>query len=451
MRIPTLTLIVVLVCVSPSVGQEPVTNEEVQSLLAAGRCSEARLRIQNAPNRAEFLATGVGKAYYAGSLCFSAPAALSLTDISNALAHADSAESDLGTALPQFASWLDTVRNQCRRLERQVHRGMRDSNFASYGGKVMGGCTQNASPVLLQWDGGLDSIEAAFRAFSWSPIVSPLGEDVPPAAFPPPAEEDVPPAAFPPPEELVATARAEHMLSDPKVAICEPFLVLSASQKPEDVCRHIRSFYKLFATTYDAIPPGAWITIHHYASQSSIQEHAREFGGPSCNGLLGYFDWRRQAIAFFAPSGSFGTLQHEITHALMFSDMPLGPRWFEEGLAALYENTDPQFRGLPNPWRERILGDIADPRKNFFEEVLQMSAIEFEAHPGPATVARWMMIEVQQQGDLPSLYKEIRSQIHQLDPNSAAKIRPDETIPDGLVDYWRRTVEQYLSGPSEPE
>jgi len=53
---------------------------------------------------------------------------------------------------------------------------------------------------------------------------------------------------------------------------------------------------------------------------------------------------------FRAPPGFFGTFRHELVHAPMFWDMPL-PRWFDEGLAALHENTDRDYRGLPNPWR----------------------------------------------------------------------------------------------------
>jgi peptidoglycan hydrolase-like protein with peptidoglycan-binding domain len=56
-----------------------------------------------------------------------------------------------------------------------------------------------------------------------------------------------------------------------------------------------------------------------------------------------------------ATSGraGYGTLLHELIHALVEADFPTAPAWLNEGLASLYERTqwrEQKLHGLPN-WR----------------------------------------------------------------------------------------------------
>jgi hypothetical protein len=126
--------------------------------------------------------------------------------------------------------------------------------------------------------------------------------------------------------------------------------------------------------------------------------------------MLGYYDWHRQTIAFRAQAGLFGTLQHELTHALIFWDIPMSPRWFEEGLAALYENTDKNYQGIPNPWRDAVLKRLGNPKVDptYFTRVLEMDTLYYEHSADGSTLSRALMMRLQGCGDLAALYRNIR-------------------------------------------
>ncbi|MGR9100894.1 MAG: hypothetical protein ACU826_10040, partial [Gammaproteobacteria bacterium] len=147
-----------------------------------------------------------------------------------------------------------------------------------------------------------------------------------------------------------------------------------------------------------------------------------------------------------APPGSFGTFQHELTHALVFWDMPLVPRWIDEGLAALFENTDGEFRSLPNPWREEVL-ERAGIQKIDLDTLTRKSLapglLQFEADPVAATVAREYLRRMQGCGDLPGLYRVVKDRSSRLENLSEQKIDPFDAPPDRTVREWADIAEYF--------
>ncbi len=396
-------LLVLLITAAPAVAAEPVSEEALRPLINAGECRAARLLIEHASNRDAFLGTPKGKAIYAASLCFSDPKELEASQVSSAITFTELARTEFSRTTPPPADWIDwTIATgaQCTRLLQQAARGQGGSRRSEYAGKIGGRCGQNPSSDFLRWATRPRNEGEVLQTFTWTPILPALPGGTPSAEKPP-----APPAA------LMAGVAREHVESNARVAACAPFLVVSSTQDPATVCVHATDFLGYFRRTYAISPPAGWITIHHYSTGPALERHAQALGGPACRGLFGYYDFRRQAVAFWAPAGSYGTLQHEMTHALFFWDFPLAPRWFEEGLAALYENTDRRYVGLPNPWREEILRRVRDPEARFFDTVLPRGTVEFELEPEPATLARAIMMKIQVRGHLPRLYEDLRSQV----------------------------------------
>lgn len=389
------TTLLLAVAPLPAIAQQVVSAEEVRTLINGGRCAEARRRIQVAPNRDEFLSTPVGQALYAGSLCYSPPSEINVVDIANALAHARVARHELSDLQPALNDWLEGVEVSCHQLERIVGSGPRR---AIQVGKNLGPC-RNASGTMLRWSSSPPrSREALLATFRWTPIAAVIREAGDTAARPALASE-----------ELRTRVRTEHVGSA-EVASCLPFVVAATEWDPNEICRGLQRFYQHFRNAYGAGVPGGWIVIHYYESAAALSQHARRHDGPACDGLLGYYDWRTQSIAFTAARGSLGTVQHELVHAFVFWDLPMAPRWFDEGLAALYENTDAAYRALPNPWREAILAQYAKPREAFLGGVLALPVLEFDALPEPATLARAVLMDMQRANHLTALYQAMRQE-----------------------------------------
>lgn len=407
-------------------GAAEVTLDEVRDLLNAQRCSEARLKIQQASNRDEFLRTATGKAYYAASLCYSPPASLNPRDVDNAMLHAEGARRELAPEANAMRVWLDGVEGNCRTLRLQLARGKRDGMVAIYSGKIMGGCEISPSPVFLPPVGNPNAPESILATYDWLPILPPLEAG----------------RGSEPGDAFLAAQRKAHQNGGKaaSVAVCAPFVAVSSEQDPSFICREASRFLSYFGDTFGSAKPQAWITIHHYSNPDLMKAHIRSQRGPECTGTLGYYDWRRQNVVFRAPPNSAGTLNHELTHALVFWDFPLAPRWLEEGIAALHEHTGEGYQALPNPWREELLRrrGMSRPSTDDFARLLRMSAIEFEHHALNATVARAYLMGLQRCGALPVLYREIRRD----ESEAATELprHPDEAPRPEQADRWLKRL-----------
>ncbi len=384
-------ILFILILATATVAQAAplVTSSEVRALLRSQKASEARKLIQNAPNSAEFLKTAEGQALYAGALCYSPPAELSTSDVEHALQYVAAAQRALRDT--NLGTWAENAANQCKTRRQQLARAQRDIRLTEFSGKIAGACGPNPSGIFLPHPIGRSLL---LSSLLWVPFTPDIDDSSPSA----------------PPDELLTKVMTDHKAPSPAVAICPPFIAVSSDQDPKGLCAPIQRFYDYFHEHYRTTPPAAWLVIHHYATDEQMAAHVEKHRGPRCSGTYGYYDWYRQTIAYKSKKGYFGTLQHELTHAMIFWDIPLAPRWFEEGLAALYENTDSSYHGLPNPWREKIFKNLRNPEitLDYFNKILKMDDFEFERTPEPATISRALMMKLQGCGDLDRLYHNIR-------------------------------------------
>ena len=436
----SISMVPVILFFITSAYADPIDSDLIWSLIAEGKCSEARQMVEASTEAEVFLSSFNGKVLYAKSLCCSSATELAESDINNAIGYIASARNSSTAISEQTLQWLDDTIKQCE----EIRISIADKNSldegemlaaktssiiitSNYQGKIMSGCeAENLSPVLVPGTSSQNNVSRQYVTFD-------------------PEKED---EGLKPPDEYLRALVRDYVGGTPEISICAPYIVLSDTQSPKNICEDAQKFTNHFIRQYDSKRPPTWISIYHYSPDGKrIYEHAKKTTGEiRCDGVLGYYDWRRQSVIFRAPPGLFGTFHHELTHALLFWDIPLAPRWFEEGMAALYENTDNEYRGLENSWRERVLEknniDHIDMEvlKN---KVLVTSLLEFEEYPVPATIAREYMRKVQRCGDLPNLYKTMRQRYRLRENLAECQIEPYMPPKKQTVDAWITIIDQY--------
>ena len=110
-----------------------------------------------------------------------------------------------------------------------------------------------------------------------------------------------------------------------------------------------------------------------------------------------------------------GTLVHEIVHPFIHANFPACPAWFNEGLAALYEQStekDGHIHGLVN-WRFTGLEKaIRDGKLISFQKLTATSDREFYGGPDNPNYnqhyaqARYLCLYLQEKGLLTKFYRE---------------------------------------------
>ncbi|MEM7155601.1 MAG: hypothetical protein AAF799_22315 [Myxococcota bacterium] len=212
-----------------------------------------------------------------------------------------------------------------------------------------------------------------------------------------------------PADTVVERALSRYQAPEAKHEVCSPFVAISTVD-PQAICTHAARFLEHFEA-FDPPPIDAWIEIHHYDASSRLAEHALVNDGIMCTEaeMFGYYDERSHAVAYRAKPGQFGTLRHELVHAFRSSADALGPRWFEEGFAALYEVTNAEFRAGKNPWREKLLSDVQRSNDDILRSLTRASPSQMQygwsqnepkSFPARESVARRLMMNLQHQGEL---------------------------------------------------
>jgi len=110
-------------------------------------------------------------------------------------------------------------------------------------------------------------------------------------------------------------------------------------------------------STYFQHTPKQPISIVICSTEAEFRRLAREWDGHTEAGYHGYYQRDKRRILLDLQAG-YGSLAHELTHALTQADCEHLPEWFDEGLGALHEDAtltanNKGLIGLPN-WRCRV-------------------------------------------------------------------------------------------------
>jgi hypothetical protein len=378
---PQAAAVLCLLCHIATSAHALASPDSLKQLVEDGRYADARKLVRSSPPDQGLTNTIDGQLLYAEAICASAPQQLAPGDLDEATRLVAVAQKQLwegGIPLPPA---LVRVWWQCRTLGLQVARFNRRSVAGEASANGATPCGQSISP---------DVVAGAPREglpLEWVPITP-----------------------RPPDSALVDGMQARYVgaPSEGRLSVCAPFIAIGPDSHL--VCKAALDFQAHFSETYGARAPTAWIEIYHYAEPERLRQHAAQQHNPVCDELLGYYDFRRQRIAYQAPSGTLSTLQRELSHALLFWDLPHAPLWFDEGLAALYERTDERHQALEIPWRVDVLqraGD-SDPVASFAEQTLKSTPSEFLSSPLHQTRGRRHMMRLQTEGKLVEVYRTFR-------------------------------------------
>jgi len=203
------------------------------------------------------------------------------------------------------------------------------------------------------------------------------------------------------------------------------------------------AFYRQFFT----VKPSHILRVYLFKDDRTYRAYAKKLFGDEPETPYGYYSSRDRSLIMNIGTGT-GTLVHEMTHALIESDFPQVPAWFNEGLGSLFEQcmfTEHGLKGLVN-WRLPILRKaIADKRLTGLRKLVSTTRHEFYQDEKGAhyAEARYFCMYIQELGLLEKFYKEFRAN-HKDDPTGARTLEKllgkslDKVQPDWLK--WVATL-----------
>ncbi len=139
------------------------------------------------------------------------------------------------------------------------------------------------------------------------------------------------------------------------VTMEEPFVVIGDAP-PEQLQKYshqvIRWAVDLLRRAYFKSDPQEMVEIWLLSDDTTYRKIAETRWGDPPETPYGYYDPAAEVLVMNIATGG-GTLVHELVHPFIATNFPLCPKWFDEGLASLYEQSserDGHIVGLPN-WR----------------------------------------------------------------------------------------------------
>jgi hypothetical protein len=199
-------------------------------------------------------------------------------------------------------------------------------------------------------------------------------------------------------------------------------LVSSSGQSQSELQGMGQSLQKVlhfFASRYTMPVPPHLITIYMVPTTWELRELAEEIHGIRISeGSIGYSFQEDLSIVGVIPSRLYGTLAHELFHLTVRNDFGDIPPWMDEGMAALYEESQAvgdSIVGKPN-WRGEILKRFWDTRPSI-EELVQMdwrsfdnAEEDYEAKQQAThhAMARYVILYLQNRGKLIEVYNAFR-------------------------------------------
>lgn len=217
--------------------------------------------------------------------------------------------------------------------------------------------------------------------------------------------------AWPLEEELQRSFGTMHF----KTLTTGPFVIVSLDHRnsPEEYYeKGVKDFYNYFRGKYFSNPLFRRLVIVLSAYPEALAEATRRLY-PQMNisvdaHFLGYYNPADNLIMATGGRVGYGTLLHEMIHALLNADFPEAPAWLNEGLASLYERT--RWEGgklvpLPN-WR--MSGHHQDEMPSLAD--MGQNAQTLGLHSREIDEIRLFLLYLDQQGLVDKLYQMAKVQ-----------------------------------------
>jgi hypothetical protein len=218
--------------------------------------------------------------------------------------------------------------------------------------------------------------------------------------------------------EHVARELRKHLNPDCRVIVRVPFVLggdLPESELDRYHAETIVPTARALSVAYVDREPNQPITLLLFAVEASYHEHAQRLDGRRVVDYHGYYE-REQRRALLNIATGAGTLAHELTHAWVHSDFERMPEWFDEGLAALHEESEFSADGLQLighvNWRlyyllEALAADQLEPLAG----LVALGKVRGGHEAVDYAHARYVCLYLQQRGLLPAFYRKFRSSV----------------------------------------
>lgn len=201
-----------------------------------------------------------------------------------------------------------------------------------------------------------------------------------------------------------------------------------ASSPSADELKHagesLEQYLQFFVSEYGMRKPSSLISVYFAADRSQLRDLARRLHGIElAPGSIGYSFPADQSMVGWASGTAYGTFAHELFHVMVRGNFGDIPPFLDEGMAALYEVSGfdrgravgvSNWRGalLKRYWTERpSIRELVKMDRNSFDDVAGSS-------DGPGgggrqaanhATARYLMLYLQERGELLPVYKAFRS------------------------------------------
>jgi hypothetical protein len=172
----------------------------------------------------------------------------------------------------------------------------------------------------------------------------------------------------------------------------------------------------LFVSYVDREPTQP-ITLLLFAGDAAYRQHAQRLDGRHTVNYHGYY-LREQRRALLNVATGRGTLAHELTHACVHEDFQRMPEWFDEGLAALHEESEFSADGLrligQTNWRlYYLLEALAHDELPPLAALVTRGTVRGGHEAIDYAHARYFCLYLQQRGLLEPFYRKFRDAVEQ--------------------------------------
>jgi hypothetical protein len=185
----------------------------------------------------------------------------------------------------------------------------------------------------------------------------------------------------------------------------------------------LEQYLQFFVSEYGMRRPSSLITVYFAADRSQLRDLARRLHGIDlAPGSIGYSFPADQSMVGWADGKAYGTFAHELFHVMVRGNFGDIPPFLDEGMAALYEVSGferGRAVGVSN-WRGALLSKSWAERPRI-RELVQMnrSAFDDDTRSSDAgaggrqaanhATARYLMLYLQERGELLPVYKAFRN------------------------------------------
>lgn len=217
--------------------------------------------------------------------------------------------------------------------------------------------------------------------------------------------------------------------SNCNVVVRPPFVVAGdrSAEGLNAYCRDtIEPVARALWTCYFDHKPDRPVSLVLLSDEKTYRQEAQRLDGEERSAYYGYIQRDERRIVINLATGD-GTLAHELTHALSSFDFPDMPEWFDEGLAALHEESDfsddgLQLTGLHN-WRLALLRD-AQQRNSApsLEWLVKNHSFRGEGEGLNYALVRYFCMYLQDRDMLSHFYRKFRGNVGN-DPEGLETLR----------------------------